>query len=124
MKREKLLKFNNNLPFPLFYDYLKNLNHVSYIIYTCLTEEPNNFYKNCFSDVNTNLYEKFFDNYEKEKLPNYRKIADLKIIFKDNTFINLINNIMKSDVMKDAYNRLYIWYSTDGEFDINKDYLQ
>ena len=31
---------------------------------------------------------------------------------------------MTSDVMKDAYNRLYIWYSTDGEFDINKDYLE
>ena len=31
---------------------------------------------------------------------------------------------MASDVMKDAYNRLYIWYSTDGEFDINKEYLE
>ena len=28
---------------------------------------------------------------------------------------------MKSPVMNDAYTRIYIWYSNDGNFDLNKE---
>ena len=124
MESEKLLKCNKNLPFLLFKDYLKNLNYKPKVKYSFFPEIINNLYKNCFCDVNNCFYETFFANYDKAKVPNNEKIADFRKIFDDNTVINLINDIMKSDVMKDAYNRLYIWYSTDGEFDINKEYLE
>ena len=84
----------------------------------------NNFYKNCFGDVNDNCIKDLFKNYDKTKVPDATNSVDIEKIFDNKEFINLINKIMTSDVMKDAYNRLYIWYSTDGEFDINKDYLE
>jgi len=47
----------------------------------------------------------------------------IKEIINDKTFLELINNLMNSPVMKDAYNCLYYWYSTNGEYDIEKENL-
>ena len=46
---------------------------------------------------------------------------DIKRILEDNNFINLIKNIMKSPVMNDAYKRIFYYYSTNGEFDLEQE---
>ena len=120
---ENILKCNKNLPFPLLQHYLTTLDKEVEIKYTNLPNNLNNFYKNCFGDANDNIIKDLFKNYDKAKVPDATNSVDIEKIFDNNEFINLINKIMTSDVMKDAYNRLYIWYSTDGEFDINKEYL-
>ena len=50
-------------------------------------------------------------------------INDIKGIINDINFIDLVKNIMKSPVMKEAYNRIFYYYSTNGEFDMFEEEL-
>ena len=50
---------------------------------------------------------------------NEQNITNINGIINDNYFRNLINEIMISPVMKDAYFRISNWYLTNGKFDIN-----
>ena len=119
---ENILKYNTHLPFPLLNDYLKTKNKIIEIEYSVLPPKLLNYYKNCYNDYNNSFNRKsFIENFVNAQIPIKKKNSDIQTILDDNDFIHLIDNIMVSPVMKDAYNRIYIWYSTNGEFDINKE---
>ena len=44
---------------------------------------------------------------------------NIKAILEDTNFVNLINEIMTSQVMENAYLRISISYLTNGKFDFN-----
>ena len=118
---KKIVKFNKNLPFPL----LKNYLDIKSIVTTKNSSEPsdlNNFYKNCFNDINDKeyLFSCIIKAHEPDSGKSIKK-SDVENILNDNDFVKLINNIMKSPVMRDAYTRIYIWYSTNGTFNLNKE---
>lgn len=120
---KKIEKFNNNLPFPL----LKNYLDIKNIVISKNSSESSglyNFYKNCFCDINDNDKEYLFLCLLKAHVPDNEKSikkSDIEKILLDHDFVKLTNDIMKSPVMQDAYTRIYIWYSTDGKFNLNKE---
>ena len=114
-------KFSMYLPFPLLKDYLyfsglnidKNYWSPGYL---------SNFYRNCFFDLEEQEKPFFIGNirnieYHTSLINGY----DIKSILDDRTFIDCIKSIMISPVMKDVYTKIFYWYSTNGEFDINKE---
>jgi hypothetical protein len=118
---KKIEKFNNKLPFPLLKHYLDIKN----VVISKNSSESSglyNFYKNCFCDINDKEY--LFSCLIKAHVPDSEKSikkSDVEKILHDYDFVKLINDIMNSPVMKDAYTRIYIWYSTDGKFNLNKE---
>ena len=118
-----ITKCNNNIPFPLLNNYLKSLkvkNDTSY-----LESELYDFYKDCWpylDDMGDTQKEIFFTNLRDNnpsKIKNYAE--EILEIINDLKFLNLIKEIMTSPVMQDAYNRINYWYSTNGEFDLDKE---
>jgi hypothetical protein len=118
---KKIEKFNNKLPFPLLKHYLDIKN----VVISKNSSESSglyNFYKNCFCDINDKEY--LFSCLIKAHVPDSEKSikkSDVEKILHDYDFVKLINDIMNSPVMQDAYTRIYIWYSTDGKFNLNKE---
>jgi len=116
-------KCNNNIPFPLLNNYLKSLkvkNDTSY-----LESELYDFYKDCWpylDDMGDTQKEIFFTNLRDNNPSKNKNYAEeILEIINDLKFLNLIKEIMTSPVMQDAYNRINYWYSTNGEFDLDKE---
>ena len=115
-----IINVSKKLPFPLIEEYLigleGNIEDMKAKIYPGLFS----FYQNCFNDIeDENSQRSFIDtimtiNYSK-RLLNSDKINK---IISDNNFLKLINEIMKSNVMNDAFKRIYHWYKTNGNLDI------
>ena len=118
-------KFNNNIPFPLLYYYLKSLkvNNIPYF-------EPRlyNFYKDCWpylDDMGDVQKKIFFSNIRNNIFHNSWKYADnINGIINDLSFLDLIKEIMASSVMRDAYKCIYYWYSTNGECNLDKERIE
>ena len=121
-------KCHDNIPFPLLLDYLKQkkLNpNESFSENSYLESNLYNFYKNCWlyldemGDIEKEL---FFENLRKIlSAVNPNHIKDIKDIINEPSFLDLVYDIMISPVMKGAYNRIYYWYSTNGEYELDKE---
>ena len=119
---ENIIKCNNWLPFPLLEDYLKSIGVGNSIQKSLSSNKLLNFYKICFVDfdLNGNQYNIFLKDIIKVKMSsNIDSDIDIKTILEDTNFVNLINEIMTSPVMEDAYLRISISYLTNGKFDFN-----
>ena len=55
------------------------------------------------------------------KNPSHQEGEEIKKIINNEIFIEMIKNIMKSNVMNDVYNIILRLYSTDGKYDYNKE---
>ena len=117
------------IPFPLLQDYLKiylpkeKFLEISYFQYNLYT-----FYQNCWQylvdDMGAVEEELYFQNLRKIiSADDFDHSNEIKNIINKSEFLELIYNIMTSPVMKDAYNRIYYWYSTNGEYDIDQETL-
>ena len=116
-------KHNLILPFPLLQDYLLNLRK-DININSFTKKNLYNFYKYCFLDFEELEQENFIGNINNTESPTELfNINDIKGIINDINFIDLVKNIMKSPVMKEAYNRIFYYYSTNGEFDMFEEEL-
>ena len=114
-------KLSKNLPFPLLQDYFSQLG-LNFTYNSFNEDNLYNFYRNCFYNLEDGEKESFIGNIRNIEYPTHLiKENDIKSIIHDINFINLIKNIMKSRVMRDAYIRIFHWYSTNGEFDIDEE---
>ena len=118
---KNIQKHNNILPFPLLQDYLsilkRNTNGNYFYVFNIYK-----FYKYCYFDLDDISLEKFIGNIKNDESTTHLiEVDEIKKILEDNDFIKLIQNIMKSSVMKDAYIRIFNYYSTNGEFDIEQE---
>ena len=122
---QNIQKFMADLPFPLFQDYL-SINGINFSKNPYLPQNLYSFYRICFYDLEENEKEIFIENIRNIEYPtSIIKKDDINKILNDNSFIALIKDIMKSPVMKDAYTRIFYYYSTNGEFDLDqKDFLE
>lgn len=115
---ENITKHNLILPFPLLQDYLLNLKK-DINNYSFNQKNIYNFYKYCFLDFEKIDQKNFIGNINITESPTELINDDnIKEIIDDINFIDLVKNVMKSPVMKDAYNRIFYYYSTNGEFDM------
>ena len=116
---ENLIKYNKILPFPLLKEYLKK-NNVSTSIQD--SNKPLiliDFYRNCFCDVEDEDKKEFIKAIRKITISNNNEnLIDINRIILEETFINLIKEIMLSPVMDDAYKRISEWYEANGKFDL------
>ena len=118
--------YNKILPFPLLYDYLKKLN-ADNSANTIFGTSIYNLYKNCWeflANLEKSEKENFIDNLTKITTPKINiHASEINDVIENDKFTNLIFGIMNSQVMKDAYERIYYFYSTNGEYDIYKEKL-
>ena len=115
---ENITKHNLILPFPLLQDYLLNLKE-DINNYSFSQKNLYNFYKYCFLDFEKIEQDNFIGNINNTDSPiELIDDDDIKEIIDDINFIDLVKNIMKSPVMKDAYNRIFYYYSTNRKFDM------
>ena len=118
---KNIQKFTINLPFPLLQDYL-SINDINFYKNPCLPPNLYSFYKSCFYDLEEDEKKSFISNIRNIENPiNLIEENDIKEVINDNSFIILIKDIMKSPVMKDAYTRIFYYYSTNGEFDLDQE---
>ena len=119
-------KCNNNIPFPLLEDYLQSLNVINDTSY--LKSGLYNFFKDCWpylDDMVDTQKETFFSNLRENISSKSKNHADeIQEIINDLKFLNLIKEIMTSPVMQDAYKRINYWYSTNGEYDLDKEKIE
>ena len=110
-----IINCNKDIPFPLLQDYLKRLdiNNVDnffnkYEISPILL----NFYKICFCDCDTpQIQKEFIEHIFNINFPdNNDESEDIESILKNGEFIKLLNDIMKSEVMFNAYKIIDNWY--------------
>ena len=115
---EHILKCNKDLPFPLLQHYLKM------IVKLDVNDLSNfNLYKNCFCDLD-NIQQNFFI----EKIRRMNNIEPreeeteelIKTIINDTDFINLIDQIMKSKVINNAYYLINQLSLTNGNINLNE----
>ena len=115
-----LEKYNKNLPFPLLKEFLIILKWQTSKD-TLSSQNLNDFYRNCFNDLEDNSKKDFINIIKDAKTPGnkeYKKISDL---INDKNFLDLVINIMKSRVMYKAYKIIYKLYSTNGNYDFNNE---
>ena len=107
-----------NLPFPLIRECLgeKSVPNLKGKI----TPNLYSFYEKCFLDINDENEQKTFINKIKEIHNSERKLNydDIESILLDNEFLNLVDEIMKSKVLKDAYEKINEFYEKNGKLDI------
>ena len=114
-------KFSMTLPFPLLKDYL-SLSGINIDKNSWSLGYLSNFYRNCFFNLEDEEKKLFIGNIRNIEYPtSLINEDDIKNILGDNIFIDLVKSIMTSPVMKDAYTRIFYWYSANGEFDINQE---
>ena len=115
---QNIQKFMTVLPFPIFQEYLSQIG-INFSKGLCISQNLYSFYRICLYDLEENEKESFIENIRNIEYPaSIINEDDIKNILKDNSFITLINDIMKSPVTKDAYTRIFYYYSTKGEFDL------
>lgn len=123
MEIKNIKEHNLKLPFPLLEDYLSSLKKD---INTNVLSKKNlyNFYKLCFPDFEKLTQENFIGNINNIDSPtDLISNNDIKKVLDDENFIDLIKKIMKSPIMKEAYTRIFYYYSKNGDFDIYEEEL-
>ena len=114
-----LKKINSNLPIPILYNYLEtielNLKKISF-----LNPGIKILYKNAFNYIRDEKIKKnLFENY-----PNIIDEANyfnkMHSILSEQDYIDLIKNIMKSNVMRESYALINKWYLSNGDFDLKQ----
>ena len=121
---KNIQKFMINLPFPIFQDYLSQIG-INFFKSHSIPPNLYSFYKICFYDLEENEMESFIENIRNIEYPiSIINEDDINNVLKDNSFIALINDIMKSPVMKDAYTRIFYYYSTNGEFELEQEVFE
>ena len=121
---KNIQKFMINLPFPIFQDYLSQIG-INFFKSHSIPPNLYSFYKICFYDLEENEKESFIENIRNIEYPiSIINEDDINNVLKDNSFIALINDIMKSPVMKDAYTRIFYYYSTNGEFELEQEVFE
>ena len=80
-----------------------------------------NFYRNCYNDLNDYSKESFVGIIKGIKNATNKESEKIKKIINDESFMEMIKNIMKSSVMNDTYNIIYRLYSTNGIYDYSKE---
>ena len=117
-------KFMDILPFPLLQDYLSQMD-INFKKGLCIPQNLYNFYRICFYDLEKNEKESFIDNIRDNEYPiNIINEDMINKTLNNSDFITLIKVIMKSPVMKDAYARIFYYYSTNGDFDLNQEVFE
>lgn len=109
-----IAKYCNTLPFPLFQEYLncQSVNDDKLML----------FFDYCFSDLEDYDKNHFFEKIRNIKISKpVQSINITKIIniISNNSFLDIINDIMISPVMEDAYFRISNYYLTNGKININ-----
>ena len=118
---KNIQKIVTDLPFPIFQEYLSQIG-LNFSKSSCIPQNLNNFYRICFYDLEENEKESFCENIRNIEYPtSIINEDDIKNVLSDESFITLIKDIMKSPVMKDAYTRIFYYYSTKGEFDLDQE---
>ena len=125
-------KCGKYIPFSLLQDYLNKLqpkeDYSENSADTYFEKNIFSFYKNCWqylNDMGELDKELYFENLRKIILAKDSSHSnEIKGIINESSFLELIYEIMTSPVMKDAYNRIYYWYSTKGENDIDKEEIE
>ena len=80
-----------------------------------------NFYRNCYNDLDDYSKKSFVGIIKKVKSPSHQEGKIIKEIINDERFMDMIKDIMKSDVMNDAYKIIHRIYSTDGKYNYSKE---
>ena len=119
-----LKKFNNNLPFPIICDYLQGIDipfSIKDKIYF-----PNSgikiLYKNSYNYINELENKKIlFEKYPSNINNTNNNDVLLDSVIKDENFIILLKDIMKSKVMREAYTLINKWYMNKGKFDLKNE---
>ena len=112
---KNIKKIMTYLPFPIFQEYLLE-NNIHFYDNSCIPSSLNSFYKICFYDLEEDEKESFIENIRYIEYPSSIINEDfIKKVLSEDSFITLIKDIMKSPVMKDAYTRIFYYYSTNDE---------
>ena len=115
----KIVKCNKYLPFSLLKQYIKdsdidaNINEIDIMSKIFL------FYGLCYYDLESNSQQDYLNKIGQIKILEDNQDDDIKNIVNDNSFLELINKIMTSKVMQDAYVRISNWYLTNGNIVID-----
>ena len=122
MEVKNITECNKYLPFPLLQHYLKE-NVDNYIQNKQIFRFD--FYRNCFSDLEISEQQEFIDKIRvvkntAEPKDKSRENSIRKII-QDKGFLMFLNEIMKSNVMKNAYLIINRFYSSNGKIGIGKE---
>ena len=80
-----------------------------------------NFYRNCYNDLDDYSKKYFVGIIKKVKSPSHQEGKIIKEIINDERFMDMIKDIMKSDVMNDAYKNINRIYSIDGKYNYSKE---
>ena len=117
-----ILKCCGNLPFPLLQDYLIKEKNIVSIDNTKLSLF--NFYRNCFCDLGNYEAKNFIEIirdiniHEPNENENERFIKE---IIEDKSFLELINQIMTSTVMNNAYYIINKFYLLNGQINMDEE---
>ena len=117
-----ILKCCGNLPFPLLYDYLIKEKKIAVVDNTELSLF--NFYRNCFCDLGNYEAKNFIEIIRNINIhePNENENERLiKEIIEDKSFLELINQIMTSTVMNNAYYIIYKFYLLNGQINMDEE---
>ena len=113
-------KVCKELPFHFVKEYLEKIGEEQEIN-TLGSKKIYNFYRNCYNDLDDYSKKDFVEIIKGCKTKNYKEAEKIEEIINTKSFMEMVQNIMKSKVMKDAYNIIYRLYATDGKYDYNKE---
>ena len=108
------------LPFHLVKEYLEKIGKEPEIN-TLASKKIYNFYRNCYNDLDDYSKKDFVEIIKDFKTKKHQEAEKIEKIINDKSFMEMIQNIMKSKVMNDAYNIIYGLYATDGKYNYNKE---
>ena len=113
-------KLCKELPFHLVKEYLEKIGKEQEIN-TLGSKKIYYFYRNCYNDLVNYSKKDFVEIIKGCKTKNHKEAEKIEEIINTKSFMEMVQNIMKSKVMKDAYNIIYRLYATDGKYDYNKE---
>ena len=117
-----ILKCCGNLPFPLLHDYLIKEKKIAVVDNTELSLF--NFYRNCFCDLGNYEAKNFIEHIRNINIhePNEEEKERLiKEIIENKSFLELLNQIMTSTVMNNAYYIINKFYLLNGKINIDEE---